>query len=94
MTKHLIAVAIAAAFLAAAATASPTWSQNLQAATGASAKAGKSTKASSGRDAMHARQKQCGAEWRAAKAAGTIQKGMKWPKYWSDCNKRLKAAKG
>jgi hypothetical protein len=90
MTKHFVAVAIAAV-LAATATASPTLSQNLQAATGAPAK---SSKASDGRAAMHARQKQCGTEWKAAKAAGTIQKGMTWPKYWSACNKRLKAAKG
>jgi hypothetical protein len=42
--------------------------------------------------AMRERQKKCGAEWREAKAAGKIEKGMKWPKYWSACNKRLKAA--
>lgn len=42
--------------------------------------------------AMRARQKKCGAEWKTAKAAGTVDKGMKWPKYWSACNKRLKAA--
>ena len=41
--------------------------------------------------AMHARQKKCGAEWKAAKAAGKVEKGMKWPQYWSACNKRLKA---
>ena len=40
---------------------------------------------------MHARLKKCGAEWKAAKAAGKIEKGMKWPQYWSACNKRLKA---
>jgi hypothetical protein len=40
--------------------------------------------------AMHERQKKCGAEWKAAKAAGKIAKGMKWPQYWSACNKRLK----
>jgi hypothetical protein len=34
--------------------------------------------------------KKCGAEWKAAKAAGKIAKGMKWPQYWSACNKRLK----
>ena len=34
--------------------------------------------------------KKCGAEWKAAKAAGKIEKGMKWPQYWSACNKRLK----
>jgi hypothetical protein len=88
MTKHLIAVAIAAAFLAATAASSPTLSENLKAATGATAKP------SSGRDAMHARQKQCGTEWKAAKAAGTVEKGLTWPKYWSACNKRLKAANG
>jgi hypothetical protein len=32
--------------------------------------------------------KKCGAEW---KAAGKVEKGMKWPQYWSACNKRLKA---
>ena len=36
------------------------------------------------------RLKKCGAEWRAAKAAGKVEKGMKWPQYWSACNKRLK----
>ncbi len=41
--------------------------------------------------AFRARQKKCGAEWRAAKAAGKIAKGMKWPQYWSACNKRLKS---
>ncbi len=49
---------------------------------------------SAGQAAMHARQKQCGAEWRAAKAAGKIQAGMTWPTYWHDCNTRLKAAAG
>jgi hypothetical protein len=42
--------------------------------------------------AMRARQKQCGTEWKAAKKAGTVEAGMKWPKYWSACNKRLKGA--
>jgi hypothetical protein len=46
---------------------------------------------SAGQRAMHERQKKCGAEWRAAKKAGKIEKGMTWPKYWSACNKRLKA---
>jgi hypothetical protein len=41
--------------------------------------------------ALRERQKKCGAEWKAAKAAGTIEKGMKWPQYWSACNKRLKS---
>ena len=34
--------------------------------------------------------KKCGKEWKDAKAAGKIEKGMKWPQYWHDCNKRLK----
>jgi hypothetical protein len=43
-----------------------------------------------GQLAARERQKKCGAEWRAAKKAGKVQKGMTWPKYWSACNKRLK----
>jgi hypothetical protein len=41
--------------------------------------------------ALHQRQAACGAEWRAAKAAGKIPAGQTWPKYWSACNTRLKA---
>jgi hypothetical protein len=44
-----------------------------------------------GRQAMIARERACGAEWKADKAAGKIPAGMKWPKYWSECNKRKKA---
>jgi hypothetical protein len=36
------------------------------------------------------RRKTCSAEWKAAKAAGKTG-GLKWPKFYSDCNKRLKA---
>jgi protein-disulfide isomerase len=46
---------------------------------------------SKGREAMIARERACGAEWKADKAAGKIQAGMKWPQYWSACNKRKKA---
>jgi hypothetical protein len=35
---------------------------------------------------------QCAAEWKETKAAGKTEKGATWPKFWSDCNKRLKAA--
>ena len=41
---------------------------------------------------MRERQRKCGAEWKAAKAAGKVEKGTTWPKYWSACNKRLKTA--
>jgi hypothetical protein len=34
--------------------------------------------------------KKCGAEWKEEKAAGKVAKDMKWPQYWSACNKRLK----
>jgi len=47
---------------------------------------------SAGLMAMRERQKKCAAEWKEMKAAGKIEKGMKWPKFWSACNKRLKGA--
>lgn len=47
--------------------------------------------AKSGRQAMIARERACAAEWKADKAAGRVEAGMKWPKYWSECNKRKKA---
>jgi hypothetical protein len=46
---------------------------------------------SGGRQAEYARERACGADWKAAKAAGTRPPGMKWPQYWSECNKRKKA---
>ena len=46
---------------------------------------------SAGRQAMIARERACGAEWKADKAAGKIPAGMKWPQYWSACDKRKKA---
>ncbi len=45
-----------------------------------------------GQTAARERMKKCGAEWKEAKAAGKIEKGMTWSKYWSDCNKRLKSS--
>jgi hypothetical protein len=44
-----------------------------------------------GRQAMIARERACGAEWKSDKAAGRIPAGMKWPQYWSECDKRKKA---
>ena len=40
--------------------------------------------------AARERQKQCGVEWKEAKAGGKVAKDMTWPKFWSACNKRLK----
>ena len=36
------------------------------------------------------RRKKCSAEWKDAKAASKTG-GLKWPKFYSECNKRLKA---
>jgi hypothetical protein len=36
------------------------------------------------------RQKKCAAEWKEAKAGGKVESGVKWPKFWSACNARLK----
>jgi hypothetical protein len=48
---------------------------------------------SSGRTAFVAREKECGSEWRANKATLVAQTpGLKWPKFLSQCNARLKAA--
>jgi hypothetical protein len=47
---------------------------------------------SAGQLAARERQKKCAAEWKEAKAGGKVEKDATWPKYWSDCNKRLKSA--
>jgi hypothetical protein len=49
-------------------------------------------KPADGRQAEYARERACGADWKADKAAGKVPTGMTWPKYWSECNKRKKAA--
>jgi hypothetical protein len=49
------------------------------------------TKPTDGRQAMYARERACGADWKADKAAGKIPAGQKWPQYWSECDKRKKA---
>ena len=61
------------------------------AATGATSPAKPGAPPSTAETALHQRQAACGAEWRAAKAAGKIPAGQTWPKYWSACNTRLKA---
>jgi hypothetical protein len=53
-------------------------------------KTAKVKKPSSSRAAMAARRKACSEEWKTDKAAGKIVDGMKWPQYWSACNKRKK----
>lgn len=93
MPNRLLAVALAAGLLAASL---PTLSQTAAAQTAQPASAGTTTAKpkkpqSAAVQAMRERQKKCGAEWKEAKAAGKIEKGQTWPKYWSACNKRLKA---
>ncbi|MBN8815600.1 MAG: hypothetical protein J0J06_09155 [Sphingomonas sp.] len=51
------------------------------------AKPGQPTAAQS---AMYARERQCGAQWRADSAAKKVPAGQTWPQYWSACNKRMK----
>ncbi len=40
--------------------------------------------------ASRERQAKCAAEWKHAKSGGTLAPAMKWPKFWSACNARLK----
>jgi hypothetical protein len=40
--------------------------------------------------ATQERQRKCSSEWKSGKSAGTIEKGVTWPKFWSQCNTRLK----
>jgi recombination DNA repair RAD52 pathway protein len=54
------------------------------------AKPATTTEGQPGRIAMIARERACGADWKADKAAGKTG-DQKWPQYWSDCNKRKKA---
>ena len=43
-----------------------------------------------GQLAARERMAKCSVEWKDAKASGKVTKEMKWPKFWSECNKRLK----
>jgi len=94
MSKTLFAVVLAAGLIA---MPMPSFTpsaaaQTVQPTAPASTNAKPKKAPSAGVAAMRERQKKCGAEWKAAKAAGKIEKGQTWPKYWSACNKRLKSA--
>ena len=84
MLRRFVGAVLAVA-VAAAVSSSPGLTQEAK-------RKGAAKPASPGVTAMRERQKKCGAEWRETKAAGKVEKGMTWPKYWSACNKRLKAA--
>jgi len=88
MKCSLVAAAIAAALITAPLVINSAAAQTTAATTQSKTK----KPPSAGQKAMRERQRKCGAEWKQAKAAGKIEKGMNWPKYWSACNKRLKTA--
>jgi NAD(P)H-hydrate repair Nnr-like enzyme with NAD(P)H-hydrate epimerase domain len=43
--------------------------------------------------AARERMGKCSVEWKEAKTGGKLDKDAKWPKFWSECNKRLKGTK-
>ena len=85
MWKSIFAAAVVAAVLAASCGAMP--------AIAATDQSDATTKRplTPGQIAARERQKKCAAEWHEAKDAKKIPEGMTWPKFWSACNKRLKA---
>jgi len=98
MTRLLLAALIAGGLMATPLTpfahraAAQAQTDDTQAKPKTTKKAKSKKPLSPAQQALRERQKKCGAEWKAAKAAGTLEKGMKWPKFWSACNKRLKAS--
>lgn len=85
----LTAAALLVAFLAAPL---PSFAQTSTAPTAATTETKKPKREPTpGQLAARERQKKCATEWKETKAAGKVEKGMKWPQYWSACNKRLKA---
>jgi hypothetical protein len=88
MSKTFYATIVAAALIAAA--VPPLMlSADAQPAAPTAAKTKKPQSAS--QVALRERQRKCGAEWKVAKSASKVEKGMNWPQYWSACNKRLKS---
>jgi hypothetical protein len=93
MTKIVFAAVLAAGLIAAPLPAFTQYAPTPAPAAAPDQTSAKTEKpASAGMDAMRERQKKCGAEWKEAKTAGKVEKGMTWPQFWSACNKRLKAA--
>jgi hypothetical protein len=86
MHKSIFAAVIAAGLMA---VPLPVMTQTASAQTDAKKDAEPKKEPSAGMVAMRERQKKCAAEWKDAKAAGKTN-GMKWPQFWSACNKRLK----
>lgn len=83
MMKPVLSMATAAVLLVASVTSSAFAESKKEPAAGKRAP-------SAAQIALRERLRKCGAEWREVKAAGKVETGMKWPQYWSACNKRLK----
>ncbi len=95
LTSMFRNIAFAAALFAAFIVAVPSLPAAAQTPTAEekkAAKAEKKAKAREGRKATRDRQKQCGTEWKELRAAGKAAPTMTWPKFYSECNKRLKPA--
>ena len=86
MSKMLFALAVAVVVLF-----SPSAVTQTLAATDAPKTAKKEP--TPGQIAFRERQKKCAAEWHEAKNNNKLPPGTTWPKFWSACNTRLKAAK-
>jgi hypothetical protein len=88
MLKRTLAIAFSAALLVGAtAVILPAQQANAEMAPAKEFK--KKSEAKSGMSGKERRTK-CSAEWKEMKAAGKTS-ALKWPKFYSDCNKRLKA---
>ena len=85
MRKFIVAPVLSAAFFAMPLASSPVFAAAEPSAT--------TTKRelTPGQIAARERQKKCAAEWHEAKDKGKITPGMTWPKFWHECNARLKA---
>ena len=94
MSKALFAAVLAAGLIAALlpALTQPAAAPATQPAAPEKKQAKAKKPPTAGQLAARERLKKCAAGWKDAKAAGKIEKGMKWPKYWSACNKCLKGA--
>ena len=92
MSIAVAAVAVVAGLASAGPAAAQTATTTTSATTAATTTAKPKRTPTPGQIAARERMKKCAAEWKATKAAGKVEKGMKWPQYWSACNKRLKGA--
>ena len=84
MLKRMLAITLSAAFLAGTTLiVLPVDRASAEMAT--TKEKSKDKSGMTGKDRMA----KCSAEWKEMKAAGKTG-DLKWPKFWSDCNKRLK----